>query len=377
LIPLMKAMSRETTLLGSQGLGERVTQQARGTVEQVKDKVLGSIGAKPTQGTPGERIESIVDDEFAGLRRLVTAPEGGKAPIEGVVARLGELQVLLTATETALKGGAAPQPSPLPNQLKAEAANAPEPVRSLLDSLGAASARVASMQLRESLSREVRSQIGEFCQQAVSGRYPFDPSASREVTPADFATLFGPGGKFEQMQQRLAPYIDTSTRPWSFRAVEGTPLGSDAGTLPQFQRAAVIRETFFVGGSGPSTRLEFKPLEMDSQLREFTLDVDGQIVRYDHGPQIPQPVRWPGPRGSGVVRVMVQPAGGTGLVNDGPWALFRLFERVNLTPGANPEKFRATFDIDGRKVVFDVTASSVRNPFRLPELHAFACPNGL
>ena len=106
------------------------------------------------------------------------------------------------------------------------------------------------------------------------------------------------------MQQKLAPYIDTSTRPWSFRPVEGLPLGGDVGSLPQFQRAAVIRETFFIGGQGPATQLTFKPVEMDAGLKEFVLDVDGQIVRYDHGPQIPQPVRvaraaWHG-RGAGV-----------------------------------------------------------------------------
>jgi type VI secretion system protein ImpL len=233
------------------------------------------------------------------------------------------------------------------------------------------------MQVRETLSREVRSQVGEFCMQAAAGRYPFDPNAAREMTPADFATLFGPGGKFEQMQQRLAPYIDTSTRPWTFRPVEGVPLGTDTGTLPQFQRAQAIRETYFIGGAGPATSLNFKPVEMDAALKEFTLDVDGQIVRYDHGPQIPQAVKWPGPRGTGVVRVMVQPAGSTGMVNDGPWALFRLFERVGLQPGTVPEKFKATFDIDGRKAVFEVTAGSVRNPFRLPELRAFSCPQGL
>jgi len=377
LVPLMKAMSRETTLLAGDSALERAQQKAGSVISEVRGRLQGAVGAKTTTGAPGERIESIVDDEFAGLRRMVTAPEGGKAPIEGVVARLGELQVLLTATEAALKGGGAPQPSPLPNQLKADAANSPEPVRSVLDALGTTTARVALIQVRETLSREVRSQVGEFCMQAAAGRYPFDANAVREMTPADFATLFGPGGKFEQMQQRLAPYIDTSTRPWSFRPVEGVPLGSDNGTLPQFQRAQAIRETYFIGGVGPATRLDFKPIEMDAALKEFTLDVDGQIVRYDHGPQIPQPVKWPGPRGTGVVRVMVQPAGSTGMVNDGPWALFRLFERVSFQPGAVPEKFRATFDIDGRKAVFEVTAGSVRNPFRLPELRAFSCPNGL
>ena len=379
--PLLRAMSRETTLLAGQGAAESAEQAARKAAEAVQRRVLGALGAKAvTTGAPGERPESMVDSEFDSLRRLVTAPEGGKAPIEGVIARLGELQVLLTAVDAALKGGAAPPQSPLPNQLKAEAANSPEPLRSILDSLGSTSSRVALMQLRESLSREVRSQVGEFCSQAVAGRYPFDISASREVTQADFAALFGPGGKFDQMQQRLSPFIDTSTRPWSFRAVDGTPLGTDVGTLPQFQRAAVIRETFFgaAAGAGASIRLELKPVEMDSALREFILDVDGQIVRYAHGPQIPATVQWPGPRGTGVVRVMVQPAGSTsGMVNDGPWALFRMFDRVNFVPGSDREKLRAVFEVDGRKAVFDVTTSSVRNPFRLNELRSFSCPNGL
>ncbi len=379
LAPMLRRFAKETTLLAPQpGAVGQASQRVTDVVRQGQEMLLGSVGAKPaTTGAPTERIESIVDDEFRALRMLVTAPEGGKPALDGLIERLKELQVLLTSVDAALKGGGAPPPSPLPNQLKVEASNSPEPVRSLLDALGSTSSRVALVQLRESLGREVRSQVGEFCQQAVNGRYPFDPSSSREVTPADFATLFGPGGKFEQMQLKLAPYIDTSTRPWRFRPVEGTPLGADVGTLPQFQRAQAIREAFFAsGGAVPGVRLIMKPIEMDVRLREFLLDVDGQVVRYDHGPQIPTEVKWPGPRGTGVVRVSVQPAGG-GMVNDGPWALFRLFERVSVTPGAVPEKFRASFDIDGRKTVFDVTSSSVKNALRLPELRSFQCPNGL
>jgi type VI secretion system protein ImpL len=65
------------------------------------------------------------------------------------------------------------------------------------------------------------------------------------------------------------------------------------------------------------------------------------------------------------------------MVTDGPWALFRLFERVKIDPTSAPERFRATFDVDGRKAIFEVTTSSVRNPFRLRELNEFACPAGL
>jgi type VI secretion system protein ImpL len=257
----------------------------------------------------------------------------------------------------------------------------PEPVRSMMDSLSQGSAQVAQLLVRQNLAQEVRSQVGEFCQQAVAGRYPLDRGSSRDATPADFAMVFGPGGKIDQVfQQKLAPYVDTAARPWKFRAVEGVPLGVDNGTLPQFQRAQAIRETFFPSGSTASLKLQFKPVEMEATLKQFILDVDGQVVQYDHGPQVPTTVQWPGPRGTTQVRVQVSPPGSGntfGAVFEGPWALLRLFDRVKIEPTNVPERFRATFDVDGRKAVFEVTANSVRNPFRLRELNEFACPAGL
>jgi type VI secretion system protein ImpL len=118
---------------------------------------------------------------------------------------------------------------------------------------------------------------------------------------------------------------------------------------------------------------------MDAAITQFVLDVYGQVVRYSHGPQIPASVQWPGPRGSQQVRVQLTPAstGASGLVTEGPWALFRLFDRLQLEPGAVPERFRATFNIDGRRATFELTTSSVRNPFRLRELEEFSCPSRL
>jgi type VI secretion system protein ImpL len=384
--PLLKAISRETTLGTGGSAIEAVEQRAAGVVQQSRDKLANlfasKTGSAPAGGANTPRVESIVDDRFAGLRQLVTAPQGGgKPPLDDTLSLIAEVNVLLNAVETALKGGAAPPASPVPNKVKAEAARMPQPLRSMLDNLSQSSAQVSQGLMRQNLGQEVRSQVGEFCQQAVAGRYPLDRNATRDATQADFAALFGPGGRIDQVfQQKLAPYVDTTTRPWKFRAVEGTPLGADAGTLPQFQRAAAIRDTFFPGGNTPSLRLDFKPVEMDPSITQFILDVDGQIVRYAHGPQIPTAVQWPGPRGSSQVRVQLTPpsaTGTSGLVSDGPWALFRLFDRVRIEPTSAPERFRATFDIDGRKAVFEITASSVRNPFRLRELNEFSCPTGL
>lgn len=359
LLPLLKAIARETTLIGDPAS---------------RDPLVGQIGS-PAGEKP---IERIVDERFVGLRRLVTAPDGGKSPGEGLVERLGELQALLSAIDAAAKSGAPPPSSPLPASFKAEAATLPQPLRSMLDSLGGTTARVESLRVRESLGQDVNAQVSGFCKAAVAGRYPVASDAVQDVAPSDFTALFGPGGKFAQLQEKLAPYIDTSTRPWRFRPVDGAALGTDAGTLPQFERAAVIRETFFrPGADGVQLRLEFKPVEMDPALTQFVLDVDGQVVRFAHGPALPTTVQWPGPRGSGQVRLLAQPGTAAPRVHEGPWALLRLFDRVVVQPGATSDKFRATFDFDGRKAVFDVSTSSPRNPFRLAELRQFSCPAGL
>ena len=157
-------------------------------------------------------------------------------------------------------------------------------------------------------------------------------------------------------------------------------LGDASGALVQFQRAQAIREVFFRGGGqGAAMRLEFKPVAMDATITQFILDVDGQLVKYSHGPQIPAQVQWPGPRGSTQVRLQLSPAsaGTSGQVFEGPWALFRMFDQVKIESTGQPEKFLATFNVEGRKAQFEVLTSSVQNPFRLRELEQFQCPGQL
>ena len=382
LVPLLKAMSHETTLGDSKDLTAKVESKARESVNKAREELGRLIGDKPQAGAVarGARIESIVDDRFSGLRQLVTAPGGqGPAPIDATVALINEVYTQLSAADTAVKGGNAPPPTEVPNKVKAEAARMPEPLRSALTTLSVSGTTAALQIAQTHLGQAINAQIGEFCRQATSGRYPFVRSSARDVTQEDFARLFAPGGLFDAFfTQQLLPYVDTSTRPWSFKKVGVASMGGGGSTLQQFQNAAAIRETFFrAGGAAPGLRLDFKPLELDTTITQFILDVDGQLVKYAHGPQIPASIQWPGPRGSTQVRVALSPVSATGksgTVDEGPWALFRLFDRLQLESAGAPERFRATFNIEGRKAVFDITASSVRNPFRLRELEDFSCP---
>ena len=72
-----------------------------------------------------------------------------------------------------------------------------------------------------------------------------------------------------------------------------------------------------------------------------------------------------------------RPGGTSGQTTEGAWALFRLFDKARVEGLGAPEKFKVTFDVEGRQASFEVTASSVQNPFRLRELAEFRCPGGL
>ncbi|MDE2366736.1 MAG: hypothetical protein KGM95_07375, partial [Betaproteobacteria bacterium] len=70
-------------------------------------------------------------------------------------------------------------------------------------------------------------------------------------------------------------------------------------------------------------------------------------------------------------------AGSSVKIFEGPWALFRMLDGMEISPTAQPEKFIVTFSVGGRKARFEVVTSSVRNPFRLNELNQFHCPGQL
>lgn len=376
---LMRAMARETTL-GKSTAMPAVVGKAKDAIDETKSelsKMLFGATAGPQTAAPGSTIESIVDDHFASVRSLVSGDEK-TAPINSTIQLLNDMYVFLSAVETAQRDKVNLPQSDVPSRAKAESARMPEPLRTMLQQLSSSGTGQALSNLRETLSSAVGAQIGQFCNQAIEGRYPFVRNSPRDVARDDFSALFGPGGKMDEFfNKNLAQYVDMSTRPWSFKKVQEQSIG-DPGNLLQFQRAATIRDVFFRTG-GP-LRLDFKPVEMDPAITNFTLDVDGQLVKYSHGPQVPQSVLWPGPKGGLQVRVQINPpgpSGTSGAAVDGPWALFRMLDKANIEPGSSPEKFRVSFAIDGRMAIFDVTSSSVQNPFRLRELTEFRCPAGL
>jgi len=377
----LRAVVKETTLIPPEG-DRNVVSKAADTVRSTRRNLEDLFGADTAkQAAPGRPIEAIVDDHFAPLRQFAfSAAPGQPAPIDDALKLFNEVYVFLMAVDTAVKGRTAPPLGDVAGKLKSDAMRLPEPARSMVENLSRSGATQAQAAERGNLSQDLQPVIG-FCRRAIAGRYPLAPASERDVLPEDFGQFFGPGGLMDDFfQKRLAALVDTSTHPWRYKPVADKPAVTSVA-LAQFERAARIRDIFFRGGGrGPSIRLDFKPVEMDADITQFILDVDGQLVKYAHGPVVPMAVQWPGPKGSNQVRVQISPPSATdssGMAVDGPWALFRALDKAQLEAADAPERFFITFTIDKRRARFEVTANSVQHPIRLRELGEFSCPEGL
>jgi type VI secretion system protein ImpL len=350
--------------------------------------VMGTLQTPTSSSSGTTPIEQMVDDHFAHIQRLF---KGQPAPIQDTLKLFEELYVHLAAVDSAQKSKSAPPPAAGAQRVVASAAQQPEPVRGVLEKLAGAAAVSGRSAEREVMSSELKP-ISDLCRRSITGRYPFTASSKADVLPDDFAQLFGQGGALDEFfRSKLANLVDTSTTPWSFKPTgDGTRLVNPAA-LADFQRAARIREVFFrSGGKQAGFKVDIRAVEISASLAEVNVDVDGQVFKFTPGNTAPITIQWPSARVASQIKLDAglpvvgsasaasTPGAKTAAQTfSGPWALFRLFDRFDVQPTAQPERFFVSLGLDGKPVRLEVTASSVFNPFRLREMQQFRCPGAL
>lgn len=382
---LLHAIAKEVTLASTEenekNLIDKATDEVKNASKKIKE-LLGKTDIKNTLLNSYTSPEFIVDKHFEPLRRLVRSNTSGQpTQIDAMLSQIKELYFHLSAAEEAFKENIPPSANKINSSIETESENLPEPFRSIFRTFSKDSASQIQKGTQGVINKPLAGSITQFCRKTTSGRYPFDRSSSQDITQADFSELFSVGGRFDDFFQKfLAQHVDTSTKPWRFRKSSEPDQNISSKDLQEFYRANNIRNVFFKeGGKTPNVNLSFKPIDMDPSISQFILDIDGQIVKYSHGPQIPVSIQWPGPRGSSQVRLQISPItpnGKSGGVFNGPWALFRMFDTIQITP-IQDDIFMAIFDINGRKVKFEISTHSILNPFRLNDLTQFRCPEKL
>ncbi|MCR9156537.1 MAG: type VI secretion system membrane subunit TssM [Rhodobacteraceae bacterium] len=389
IVNILEAIADETKLTedrggnGTAGLVSGVSEIAQGDVERSTStrtrlllEALSQSAAASGEAAP-QPPGSYVVDRFVWLHQLTTPPE------PGLPSQLDELIGLLTAlyqelnkmsfsgSSTSSEGGAAIQ------RFQEAAARSDGPLERWATQIASGSSGITSDNTRTGINARWQSTILPFCEQALTDRYPFNRRAQADVAVADFQKLFGPAGLIDSfVNENLLQYIDTRTRPWSWKQVNDVDLGISPAVLQQLQYAAEIREAFFAGGA-PNIQFQLMPQALDPKAESVLLEAHGSQVPFAHRGGAPTPValNWPG--GVGLARITFSPPTQNTesvLQKDGPWAWFRLLDAAEVRRTNVSDRKRVIFNVGGRISIYQLQAGSVLNPFALPALSKFSCP---
>jgi type VI secretion system protein ImpL len=300
---IMMGRDKEPTLLAGylQALGK-----LRSTFNQVK-----------TQGDPGP----------AARKLMANTLEGSNSELSDAL-RFVDEQMLLGMTDTA------------------RATLRPLLVRPLIQSFA-----VIVGPTETELNRLWAAQVHEPFQRTLAGKYPFDAGSKVEAAPQEIAKVFGPAGAIAKYaDEQLGPLVvrrgDVITpRTWAELGLRLRPefSSSFATWVAPLEGAAGAAASAGASSAAEAvSQTSFQILPQGAPgLLEYTIEIDGQVLRYRNTAPVWTSFVWPNPSGTPGVRITgVTHAGRTVEIFNEPgrFGLTRMFEaaaRKKLPGGIN------------------------------------------
>ncbi len=334
------------------------------------------VGAAPL--LPGAEVEAY----YQPLINYVGSGPG--APMSLTLNLMSNLQQQLAALAATAPGSGAPaapaaggDPADL---LKGEAVSDPQPVARWLSGLTANANALRGGSAAQAAAAAFNGAGGpaQLCQQAVTGRYPFNQASSTDIPLGDFAHLFAPNGLIDTFfSTQVRQFVDMAGSTWRIQAVNGVTPPISQGALAEFQRAENIRQLFFAAGAQPAVQFSITPVSLDAGAAQVSLELGALTVSYAHGPPVPTQISWPGTDGMQTARLIITPAAGGNPVEvdeSGPWALFRLFSQGSLMQGGSSDQYTLTFSQGGHTASFSIERWVGAEPVRARDAAGFPLP---
>lgn len=337
---------------------------------------------QPRDGAAAVAMGQPVESNFAWLHQLTDRPDGQASQLDVLIDALKEVYQDLSNLNFADGIGNPQDKSTALPRFQAEVGRIEEgPLKRWASQITVGSSGVATEGTRAGIDARWQSDVVGLCTRVTTNTYPFEKRATTDAGLAEFAELFRPDGKIDGFfKTNLAQYVDTGTRPWSFRQVNNTDLGISPAVLKQFENAALIRDAFFVGSAALNVQFQITPEALDPQARGILLDIDGQQVEYRRRDRVPRAfaIRWPGPVGSSRVSFTPEKRNSESMIRrDGSWAWFRMMDIAAVRATDSPNRHRLIFNLGGRIAIFQMESSAAINPFNLRALSEFRCPQSM
>lgn len=222
------------------------------------------------------------------------------------------------------------------------------------------------------------------CLRNVEGRYPFR-QVGGDAPIADLSDVFHPenGLLWKFYQAELKPFIVEGVDRWELKQWANVSMNLSEEFLNSLTHARLLSESLFPRGSmSPGISFEVYPHPVLGGVKsatEIRLEVGGQLLRYQNGPQEWEEVKWPGPApaAGAVLQVQVNGTWITREVKD-LWGLFRLIEAGRVSSVAGDAQYRVQWDLPGAdgqavKVQYDLRTATHKNPFRPGLFEQFRC----
>lgn len=356
------------------------------------DPNIAYLAGRPRPGGSASDPARKLEAGFHPLNRLVQTIGQAPPPLEDVLKNINEVRdVMMQITSGAnseeqalrfakerMQGFGARDTM---KRAALEFARLPDPLQEWLKTLATVGWDQTLEQARTELNSLYRSEVASQFSASLKGRYPLVRNSRIDATMTDFCRFFAPRGIMDRFfETHLKAFVDTSGPVWRPLSMDNRGFRLSNEVLTQFRLAAKIRDAFFGGGeTSPNIQFQLKPITMDPNVASFRINIDGQTEEYAHGPAISSKFQWPGPHPNlGVVLTFMTVDGKIiSQVEEGPWAWFKTLDKANVERTSLREILRLTFQVDGYQVRYELRANSVNNPFNLPELQQFRCPESL
>jgi type VI secretion system protein ImpL len=303
----------------------------------------------------------VVQNLHTYLRGIQEAPDRGKAALSAARARMG------------LQGA-----DPI-FTLQRVASNQPAPLDRMLEKLASESWRVVLDQAVAQLERQWYQEVYQPFQQSLARHYPFNPGAGRDAALQDFERFFAPDGVLDQFyNDNLKLFLEDHPEH-----IAGSKRASlvRRDVLASLEKAENIRRAFFTRSGSLDVEFALEPLHLSSNKRRSVMNVDGQLVEFSHGPSQSIPLVWPNTlRDSVESRVTLVPTevnrSPRSISENGPWALFRLLDKADIT-GVSSSAVDVRFALDDGEMRYRLHAGSNTNPFTQQLLAGYQIPRSL
>lgn len=358
---LMQTLFDQTSWDNPSLLNERLAIAQRGVLGWFKQTVLRQTPSRVdvnlnVSADKAEIQTGPIGREFAVLARLMMTRDNSPTQMAGYLEMLSRVRTRFNQIKTQGDPGPAARElmaatlassgSELAEALKyvdeqmlvgmtdsARASLRPLLVRPLIQAFG-----VIVEPTETEINRVWAAQVREPFQRMLAAKYPFDPDSKIEAAPAEIAKVFGPDGAVAKFtNDTLTPLIvrrgDTlAARTWADAGIRLRPqfaAGFAGWIAPLEGGAASAGPAANTAAPGPSQTV-FQILPQGSPgLTEYTIEIDGQTLRYRNAAPTWNRFVWPNEGTSPGARVSALTHDGASvdlLDEPGRFALTRMFE---------------------------------------------------